>query len=120
VEGVDAAFATFHVIAVIDPRGSDMPGGGSPLRPPWGAVGPRAEMTASPKSVKRGFAVSGLPELTPQTPLGRRTAPSRDATSGAGRAPPLPGPPRTPDGGNAAVAAGGGAGAEGASRCRRY
>ena len=111
------------MIAVIDPRGSDMPGGGSPLRPPWGAVGPRAEMTASPKSVKRGFAVSGLPELTPQTPLGHQTAPSRgspDATSGAGRAPPLPGPPRTPDGGDAAVAAGGGAGVEGASRCRRY
>ena len=42
-----------------------MPGGGSPLRPPWGAVGTRAEMTVSPKSVKRGFAVSGPPELTP-------------------------------------------------------
>jgi hypothetical protein len=70
-------------------------------------------MMASPKSVKRGFAVSGLPELTPQTPLGHQTAPSRgspDATSGAGRAPPLPGPPRTPDGGDAAVAAGGGGG----------
>ena len=77
VEGVDAAFATFHVIAVIDPWGSDMPGGGSPLRPPWGAVGPRAEMPASPTSVTRGVAMSGGPDLTPQTPLGRRTAPSR-------------------------------------------